>query len=870
MKLPHFFRKRRNQELAEELEAHLAMAMSDRIERGETPGAAERAARREFGNRALIQETTREMWGWNSLERLWEDARYALRGMRRSPAFTAVAVLSLALGIGANTAIFSLIDALLLRWLPVRDPQGLVQLKATGPHDSLSYPMIHALAGRKEIFSGVGGFSGWVFNAGPAGAISKVPAAIVTGGFYDTLGLRATAGRLLTVEDDRPGAPVAAVISDGYWKRQFASDPRAVGGNIRLNGVPVPIVGVSPPGFTGANVGTVADITVAAAALPVLNPEAAGLLGPGNLWMRALVRPAEGVPVEQAKARLAAAWPAISITVIPRNWPIGRQRDIESATFEFKPGATGWTYLRQMFRTPLLVLMGMVGLVLLVACANVANLLLARAAARRKEFAVRLAIGAGRGRVIRQLLAESTLLSLIGAAFGLMLAWYGSRLLVALISNSQMQVVLDLTPNWRILAFTAAIAIGTGILFGLAPALQLSAGPSPMLQDAARGRSRTRLLSMLVTIQVAGSLVLLVGAGLFVRTLRNLQNVDAGFAREGVLLVDLEGRSSNFRRELLDAVRSVPGVVSASVATHSPLSGSTWSEPAVPRGMPIPEQDTAHFIGAGPRFFETLQTPLLAGREFTESDAGASPTVAIVNEAYARRYFTGRNPVGERLSAVVRRERVELEIVGMSRNASLNGLRAAPPATVYVPYSQLAGDRPTLLAIRVHGAPGQTARAIRKELQSRAPEIPIEVHPLSGQVAAAMAQERLLATLAGAFGVLALVLACIGLYGLLNYSVLRRTREIGIRMALGAQRSTVVAREVKSAVRLVAVGVALGLPAAWGALRWVKAMLFGLTPADPATTAGAALVLVMAALAAAYVPARRASRVDPTTALRHE
>jgi predicted permease len=865
------FRSRRNQELDEEIQAHLAMAVRDRIERGQQLRSAERAALREFGNRALIQETTREIWGWNSLERLWLDVRYAIRGMRRAPAFTAIAVLSLALGIGANTAIFSLIDALMLRWLPVREPQQLLQVKTSGPVDSLSYPIVRLLTDQKEIFSGVAGFSGWPFNVDSAGWISKVPGAMVTGGFYETLGLNAVAGRLLAPEDDQPGAPLVAVISHGYWKRQFAGSPEAIGRPIRLNGVPVTIVGVSPPGFTGANVGEIADITTPVAALAQLSPESAGLLGPGNFWLRVLVRPQQPISVFQVKDRLAAVWPKISERAVSPGWSLDRKKSITGAVFEFGPGGTGWTYLREMFRKPLLVLMGVVVLVLLIACANVANLLLARAAARRKEIAVRLAIGAGRGRIIRQLLAESTLLSFLGAEFGLVLAWLSSRLLVNTISNGRMPIVFDLAPNWHILGFTSAVAIATGLLFGLAPAFHTTAvGPSTILKEGASSRSQTRLLSSLVSIQVALSLLLLIAAGLFVRTLQNLQNVDPGFRREGVLLVDLEGRRTAFPQELLDAVQRVPGVVLASISTHTPLSGSTWSEPAVPKGQPVPQRDNAYFIGAGPQFFDTMQTPLLAGRAFSEHDTGNTPTVAIVNEVFARRHFPNRNPVGEHLSAIVRRRPADLEIVGMVKNSSLRGLRAAPPPTVYVSYFQLSGDLPSTLEIRASGSLGQVASAIRRELQPKLPGTPVEVRALSAQVDASMVQERMMTTLAGGFAMLALILACIGLYGLLNYSVAQRTRDIGIRMALGSQRNRLLGREVKSAVQLVIFGIALGLPAAWAASRWVKSLLYGLSPTDPATIAGAAILLTAAALVAAYLPARRAACVDPMTALRHE
>jgi predicted permease len=661
------------------------------------------------------------------------------------------------------------------------------------------------------------------------------------------------------------------VISDRYWKRQLGANPEAIGQAIRLNGVPVPIVGVSAPGFTGANVGAVADITVAAAALPLLNPEAAGLLGPGNLWLRGLVRPAGGVSAAGVGAGLAAVWPRISERAMSPNWPPNRKKGIADATFELAPGGTGWSYLRKIFTRPLLVLMGVVALVLLIACANVANLLLARAAARRKEIAVRLAIGAGRFRIIRQLLIESAMLSSIGAAFGLLLAGFCGRALVDTISTPRMQIAFDLTPDWRVLGFTAATAIATVLLFGLAPAIQTTAaGPAPALIGDLAGRSRSRLLSALVTTQVALSLLLLVGAGLFVRTLQNLHNVDPGFRSDGVLLVDLEGRRLQSPIELVDGVLRLPGVMSAAIATHTPLNGATWTEPVAPGGQTPPARDTAQFIGVGPRFFETMQTALLAGRDFTDHDGTAGPAVAIVNEMFARRYFPDENPVGSHLSATVRGRRTDLEIIGVARNASLRGLRAAPPPVVYVAYAQLTGDVPTALVIHARGALGAAAAAIRKDVQLKFPDTAIEVRALSEQVDATIAQERMMATLAAGFGILALVLASIGLYGLLNYSVARRTREIGIRMALGARRSGVIGMEVKNAGRFVALGIALGLPAVWVSSRWIKSMLFGLSPADPSTIVAAAVLLAAAGLIAAYLPARRASRVNPMTALRHE
>ena len=873
-----FDRSRAERGLDDELQAFIDMSAAEKTRDGLPPAEARRLAILELGGVEQIKERVRTSRHGAWLDEAGGDVRYAFRMFAKYPGFTAIVVLTLALGIGANTAIFSLIDALMLRWLPVRNPQELVQLTLQTPGESgpgggsFSYAVVRAVADQHEIFTGVAGFSGFSFDVGSPGSARRVPGAMVTGGYYETLGLNPVIGRLLTREDDEPGAPLVAVASYGYWERQLARRPGAVGQTVQINGVPVTVVGVSPRGFVGANVGSIADITMAVAALPQVNPSAAPLLGAGNFWLRVLARPRAGVSIPQATARLNAMWAQISERVIAPHWPASRRKAMADSAFQLRPGGTGWTYLREVYRKPLLVLMAVVALVLLIACANVASLLLARASARQREIAVRLAIGAGRARIVRQLLIESTLLSLIGAAVGIGLAWISALFMVRLISTGPASIAFDLTPNGHVLGFTSAVAIATGVLFGVAPALQTTAGaPSAALKENARmSGSRSRLLPSLVSAQVALSLVLLAGAGLFVRTLRNLQNLDPGFRAEGVLLVDLEGRRTAVPRELLEDVQRLPGVVSASLSTHTPLSGSVWSEPAVPSGQPIPQRDNAYFIGAGPRFFATMQIQLLSGREFADRDSGDRPAVAVINEAFAHRYFANQHPVGQHLSATVRGERRDLEIVGLVKNTNAAGLRAAPPPTVYVAYAQLTGDFPTTLAVRATGPLGRVSSAIQQGLQSKLPGAPIEVRPLSAQVEATIVQERMMATLAGGFGLLALTLACVGLYGLLAYSVAQRTKEIAIRMALGAQATRVVALVLKGGARLVLIGIAFGLPAAWAASRWVESMLFGLTPTDPTAIGGAMVALMTAAHLAAYLPARRASRVDPLAALRQE
>jgi predicted permease len=870
-------RDRAERDLDEELRAFVELAAADKMRDGASPAEARRLALLELGGVEQTKERVREgrHGGW--LDGVGRDVKYAGRMFARHRGFTAVVVLTLALGIGANTAIFSLIDALMLRWLPVRSPQELVQITFGGSgqgSDGGSFPhaMVRALADQKDIFAGVAGFSGSWMSVGASGAVSKVSGALVTGDYYETLGLAPVEGRLLLRSDDERGAPAVVVISYGYWQREFAGSRQAIGDTLLINGVPATIVGVSPRGFVGANVGSIADVTVSVSAIEWLSPTMVTMLQPGNFWLRVLARPQPWLSMAQAEARLAVAWPGIAERTVAPYWSASRQQSMIDSTLQLVGGGTGWSYLREIYIRPLYVLMAVVGVVLLIACANVASLLLARASARRREIAVRLAIGAGRPRIVRQLLIESLLMALAGAALGVFLAWLSSRGLITLIERGPNEIVFDLTPNWRVLGFTAAVAVATAIIFGIAPALQSTgAAPTAALRgDSRASHHRSRLLPSLVTAQVALSLVLLVGAGLFGRTLQNLRNLDPGFQSEGVFLVDLDARQATGARDLVEQIRRIPGVVSASVSTHTPLSGSTWSEAAMPMGQTLPERDTAFFIGAGPDFFNTMKIRVIAGRAFSDHDSANAPAIAIVNERFAEQHFPGQNPVGQHLATSAGGRLDAVEIVGVVGNTNVAGLRAAPPPTVYVSYQQLPRAREMSLEFRAAGALERVIAAVRREIESNLPDAVIEVRPLSAQVNATMVRERMMASLAGGFGVLALVLACVGLYGLLAYRVTQRTKEIGIRMAIGAQRAHVVAMILKGATRLVVFGIVIGLPAAWMASRWVESMLFGMTASDPAATAGAVLVLLAVAQLAAHVPAWRAARVDPLPALRHE
>jgi predicted permease len=636
--------------------------------------------------------------------------------------------------------------------------------------------------------------------------------------------------------------------------------------------MPATIVGVTPPGFVGAGVGSIVDVTTALAMGPELNRGLADLMGPGVFWLRVLARPVPGLSPAEAASRLNKRWPALADVLISPKWPAVRRRAMADSLFVFERGATGWSPLRESYGKPLAVLMAVAGVVLLIACANVASLFLARATTRMREMSVRLAIGASRGRIVRQLLMEGTLLSSAGAALGIFVAWASGRFLVDLMSTGSNRLEFDLTPNAHLLMFSAALAVATGIVFGLAPAFQIrQAQPVRAFKgDERTATRRSRLLPSLVTGQVALSLVLLAGAGLFVRSLINLQRLNPGFSATGVFVVGLDRDQSPAPTQVAEIVRAVPGVIAAAPTTHTPLDGASWSEAIVPAGQRVPDTDNTLVVGVGAGFLEALEIPLSAGRAFSDRDMNGGPDVAVINERYAARVFAKRNPLGQRIVGTLLGQSAEMEIVGIVKDTKVESLREQSRPIVYVPYPRFGARLPPSLAIRGEGSPVVLAESIRGTLQSQLPSWPFNVHTLSSQLSRTLVQEGMLATLAAGFGALALVLSAVGLYGLLAYGVAQRSKEIGIRMALGAHAARIVSSVIANAFRLVGVGLAIGLPVAWAASRSLQSMLFDLKPTDPAVMTAAIALLVTAALVAAYFPARRASRVDPLTALRHE
>jgi predicted permease len=892
-KLGALFRRRKPvDDLEEEIRSHLAMEERENLESGMPSEEARYAALRRFGNVTLVQERSREMWGWNSVETLWQDLCYGLRQLRRSPGFMSVAILTLALGIGANTAIFSVVNAVLLRPLAVKNPRELVQLATVGPYGvgSFSYPGFRRFHDENRVCSEMAAI-GWLnqLDASLDGQAETVEGRIVSSNFFSLLGVGASAGRTFTGQDEKtPQSSAVAVISYGYWNRRFGLSPSVLGRSITLNRTPFTIVGVTPVSFTGPEVGYSPDIYVPMAMEPAFHDEKSWLDQPDYHWLRILGRLEPGVSREQAHAALALIYRQVQSDIPMNDWSPAERKEFLSTRLEVTSAAGGIVFgLPEQFPGTLYILMAMAGLVLLIACANVANLLLGRATVRQTEIAVRVAIGAGRFRLIRQLLTESAVLAIAAGALGLLCAYWASDGIVALMSSGRDPLFLDLRPDPRVLGFTGAIALLATMLFGLAPALSgTRVDLTPALKGSAGSlgskRSRLGLGRGLVVLQVAVSLLLLFGAGLFVRTLENLENLDPGFDRKGVLLFNLDPTKNGYKgaavtrlyKQVLDHIEAIPGVRSASLSDMEPITGgggwdnSVWVEGYASR----PDENTTVYLNSvGPRYFETLRNPLLLGRDFSPQDTEATPKVAIINQAMARYFFGNRNPIGRKFGWFGEdKNKVQFEIVGVVKDSKYGTLREQIPRTAYLDCFQVPLGGMTF-AFRASVKPPAVISQVRDEI--RAVDAGLRMggsSTLEEHVDNSLGHERLMATLSSLFGALAALLACVGLYGVMAYSVARRTNEIGIRMALGAGRAQVLRMILGESAALVAAGVAVGLPVAIAAARLISGQLYGLRPADPITIAGAIILLVGVAAFAGYLPARRATKVDPLVALRHE
>ncbi|MBZ5491972.1 MAG: ABC transporter permease [Acidobacteriia bacterium] len=904
-------RRRKEAEIQEELQFHLEEEAAEREQEGIAPEQAKWDAHREIGNVTLVQEHVRAVWIWTRFEQFVQDLRYALRVMWASKIFSTLAILSLALGIGANTAIYSFMDAIMLRSLPVSDPSSLVILQWHGPsrwQGGVRRPsVLHTMSGTTydddklgvvagifpypafELFQKNDSLFSSIFAYHPAhelDVMAKGQAVIVmgeyvSGDYFSGLGVRPATGRMIVSGDDQVGSPLVAVVSLRFSERHYGGPANAAGQTILINNVPAMVVGVTPPEFFGVDPSTAPDVYlpmrsgVSIEAADPYGTKPKWYLDQNFYWIEIMARLRPGVSREQAQAALAPQFRQWVESTVTNE----REREI-LPSLVVQEGAGGVEALRRRYSKPLYVLMALVGLILAIACSNIASLLLARATARRGEMALRLSLGAGRLRLVRQLLTESVLLASLGGILGVFIAVWGIRFLTVLLANGQTDFTLHANLNWHVLSVTAALALLTGILFGLAPALPLTrVDVVPALKKLrstdARSRMRFSLSQALVVSQIALSLLMLVAAGLFVRTLKKLQSVEVGFNRENVLLFELDARKaghkdpeiSTFYGDLQKRFSTVPGVRNVSLSQASLITAGTGYKITV-NGAPPDPATRILFIGYD--FLKTMQIPILAGREIEERDQSGSTPVAVVSELFARVNFGDQNPLGQHL--LLGTGLRDMEIVGVARNAQYGELKSNAPPVVYIPYNQGAPPpRQMVYELRTAGNPLALVNTVREIVHQTDARVPVtDIRTQVEDINQTINQEIVFAKLCTAFAVLALIIACVGLYGTVSYNVARRTSEIGIRMALGAPRGAVIWMVLSEVCVLAAVGLALSVPTAFATSQFLKSFLFRMKPNDPLAMVFAIGTLLISALVAGCLPARKASRIDPMIALRHE
>jgi len=907
-------RDRAERLLDDELRTFVEMATADKQREDFSPAEARRLALIELGGVEQVKERVRSGRQGAILDDLWRDVRYALRLFGREPAFAAVIVGTLALGIGANTAIFSIVDSLLLRVLPVDHPDRLARLVDSPPsrQETWTYPIWEEVQRHADRFGAAFVWSQFdaEFNLSAGGETQFVKGVWASAGSFDALGVRPALGRLFVPADDRrgggPGGPVV-VISHAFWQSHFGGARDVIGHTLTLERVPLTIVGVTPPQFFGMAVGRSFDVVLPLGAEPTIRGRESRLDRRTSWWLPIFVRLKPGQSLADATLAIQTLQSGVREATLPPPGPRVRLERYLSSPFRFVSAAAGQSGLRDDYRGPLLVVMVIVALVLLIACANIANLLLARATARGHEWSVRLALGASRDRLARQLLVESLLLAAMGAAAAILVARWGSELLVAQLAREA--VYLELPLDWRMLGFTAAIAFVAALLFGIAPALRPSRGaPIDAMKERSRNNAsgRATAASGLVLAQIVLSLVLVIGAGLFVRSFAHLTRVPLGFDSHRVLITTIDARRSDIAPDdrmntydrILQRVRSVPGVEQAAVSIVTPLD-ATWSRRIEvsgstlgtgefvdgPEGFgftdrPIPENaPLAVFNGITPGWIATYGTPLLAGRDISNLDGANSPRVALVNQAFARKFLGGANPVGHTMRPARQPGAPTIEIVGLLADAVYRDIHEPTLPAAYVPFSQSSdearsGDPAAAyapatvnLSVRAAARPAVLTRSLAAAIGEVNPTIALTFEPLDSRVADVLLRERLLAALSAAFGLLALFMAAVGLYGVTSYTVNLRRTEIGIRMALGATQGSVLRLVLGRLSVLIGAGVLTGVAIGMWASRFVATLLFELQPGDPVTVIGAAAMLATVGVAAGWIPARRASRQDPTEVL---
>jgi predicted permease len=899
---------RSESELADEFESHVRLLTDDNIRRGMPADEARRAALVTFGGIEPAKEIFRDQRGFPLFAALRQDLTYALRGMRRSPGFTAAAVGCLALGIGANTAIFSIVNAVMLRSLPVSHPEQLQLVNYTsqtypenmrrtgsgyGP-TSLPYPAWQAFRRNSSTLSGVSGvlafaplgFNNRSVSVSNGGTPSVAGGEMVSGNYFEVLGVTPFAGRAIQDDDLEPSAPNAVVLSYSYWSRQFGAETSVLGRTIGINGVPFTVVGIAPRGFFGVDPGLSSDLWIPLRDMHDLKPWSIQSSGENGMfqnphwwWCMMIARLKPGTSVNQASSQLEVIFHQVVLDGISK-----QPKAEQIPHIELTAANRGLDHLEETFKRPIRVLLVAVALVLLIACANVATLLLARSRSRQKEMSVRLAIGASRSRLIRQFLTESLLLSVCGGAAGLLFASWGSRVLLVLMSGNSHALAVDVAPDASILAFTAAVALVTALLFGLAPAFRATHVDLAhhLKEKSASAPARATFGRVLIAAQIALSVCLLFGAGLFVRTLQKLQDQDYGFNRQRILIFELDPRRGgnseqrvlDIYRQSLESIQAMPGVRSASLSGLALLSGWVNNSSAFTEAAPAPNEHSPSVFWnlVGPDFFETMSIPVVLGHSIGWHDM-TGRRVAAVNESFARRLFPGASPLGRSFSFGDSYDPAKAyEIVGVVRNAKYGAVRDDPPPTAYIPYTARAGDVGRMtFEVRAAGDPLALTAALRETMRRVDPNLPLigmkTQEELLGQ---ALAREIMFARITTFFGFLALVLVAVGVYGTLAYGVTRRTGEIGIRIALGAARSQILWMVLRESLLLVACGVAVGLPIALLLTRYIASMLFNVKANDAATIVVTVLVLAASGALAGFIPARRASRISPIRALHYE